>query len=492
MVIIITAFLLLITYVLGPICLSYLLARLVYGERLQQEQYVVIAKLTFGAFPLVLSWVLMHSLWLMPGYNNRIYFYVGLCLALLVISSGYRGIYLVLCGINKKSLSIKLGKIYDCIKNSLVNKLILLLLVFVTLSFILFSTLIPLHENDAVQYYLYAKMFFEQKSLDFYPTIDISFFSDFYAVASHPLGFVGLHYWGLIAHANSNLGTINYFINVFYLICTYMLFSQVLSKVSMQVKLFAMLLLISNPTYFINGYLHGIDVIRIYFLLAAICCLISLDYKDIRVQALVACMAGLSMYTHSVNILFTLPFCGLAYLILSRNMILTLRFGLICLSAFLIIDMYQPVKNYITIGNFISDNMPVLNIESIGYNNHVWIASGLFSSLDKIIWGLFAPFTKLKAYALTCYSFVVLLFAMSFSNNFRKNILSKYNNIILITSILIIFYMFVVILSLLMNMHVFVANNRYYTTIMPFMYMLGALALELINNKNIIYEKNSC
>lgn len=489
--ILITGTILLITYLLGPICLSYLLAKLVFGRNFTQKKFFIIAKLTFGAFPLVLSWVLMHSLWLMPGCDYNTYFYVGLGLSVFVIICGNNGISLFLSNLSKNNLNKVLDNTCDCIRKSFINKLILLFLVFITLSFILFSILIPLHENDAVQYYLYAKMFFEQKSLAFYPTVDISTFSDFYAVASHPLGFVGLHYWGLLVHGNSSLGVINYFINVFYVICTYMLFSQVLSKASMQVKALAMLLLISNPTYFINGYLHGIDVIRIYFLLAAVCCLIRLDYKDVKAQIIVAFMAALSMYTHSVNILFTLPFCGLTYLILSKDLMLTVRFGVICLSAFLIMDLYQPVKNYMVLGSFISDNMPVLNIESIGYNNHVFIASELFSYLDKILWGVFAPFTKLKAYALTCYPMVVFLIVMYFSKAVREDVCSRYNNMILVIGILIVFYMAIVILSLLMNMHVFVANNRYYTTIMPFIYILGALVLECNNNKKFINEKST-
>jgi hypothetical protein len=342
------------------------------------------------------------------------------------------------------------------------------------LAMLLFAIAIPLHENDALQYVIVAKMIFEKGTAAFYPVVIPDPTTGFYATSSHPLGFMGIYLWIFQAQASALDLSLIKWVTPIYVLYTLLAVWAVLWKRPLGYSLFAGLLLLATPIYFIQSTQLGIDAYRMAMLLIALTMVTISAAKGGRWLVAAALFAGMSMFSHSVNLLFTLPLSFAAFL-LNRDVLLRRRiidFAWMSLAA-LLLGGYQLVANQLKFGVPIYDSLPVYSLPIIHHSEYVWYGNQLFSGADKVLHGLLRGWSQPEQFWVAYWLFSVTGIGWMLGRR-RLMALSDLEWTMLFA--IGLFYL-AAALSLFLGMHVFVANNRYLLTVQPMVVMLSSIWL---------------
>ena len=436
--------------------------------RVKRERGVRLFLISLGLGPVFASWVLTMTVRLKPGMENGFYLSV-VGLVLLVVSawgwksnSGVRHVLIEHLILWRPSLGQTVAE--KCLHLTL---WMLLLLLFVLALFA------PITENDAIQYVVVAKTMFERHSLDFYPVIE-PLPSGFYAVSSHPVGFMGLYLMTFMLQGASEVTIFIKIISPIYVLCTIAAFYGLLGPDRKLERPVAVLLLLSTPCYFSQASQLSIDSFRMYLLVAALFWALELTREETRAWRMattVGIVTGLSMYSHSIGLLFSLPLVlPVVFLLGGPPLGARMSRCLIITTVALVLGGYRIVENLMLFGTPIYDHLPVYDLERIHYDEYVWYSSYLFNVFDKVIKGLLKGFSSVRAFGAGYWIFAFVSIALLFN---RRGLSRDFMCCLLV---IFLFYC-AVVLSMLLDMHVFIANFRYLMTVQPFVALAAAIGV---------------
>ena len=422
---------------------------------------------SLGLGPLTIAWLMTGLLTIVPGRSDL--FYVG-CIAavfalLLFFAAGKIGIVGTIMKRSAASLLALRAR-----QHWTIWVLMAMIAVLAVRLFIL-SASCPITENDALQYSFVSKLMYERKALDFYPLITPDPATGFYAVSSHPPAYMGLMAWTYLIQGGASPAAWIKIISPMFVVYTLWLLAAILSRRPRFVRLVGMLLLIATPHYFVEASNLSIDPLRIYAFTTAVFGVVWVLRADHpRAAVALGFAAGLSMFSHSLAGLLTLPILSCIYLLRSRCAVRRRILSLAVLGVVaLLIGGQQYLQNYRMFGTPIYDDLPVYRVEGIGQKEWIRQERNLVSLSDRLVHGFFMGFTRLQMFALS-YWLGALGLAISFRRVWRDP------DLFVFCSTIALFYG-VVLATLLVGTDAIVGSYRYVLTIQPFVACLGAVAI---------------
>ncbi len=431
-----------------------------------------------GLGPVFTSWVLTRTMILLPGQSNLFYLGTVVVFTLLVLAWGWNVTILreLLCSVKKA-----LKSPWDW---SPMERILGALLAVVLSANVFLSMASPVTENDAIQYLTVVQIMFKRHSLEFYPVIK-PMPNGFYAISCHPVGFMGIHLWTYILQGSSGVSPFVKMVSPLFVLFTLSAFWGTMEKYRPFYPLIASLILICTPCYFIQSSQLGIDSFRIYLLLASVLWMLELCKRpkpDLGFAAATGLVAGLSMFSHAIGVLFTLPLILPIYFLYGhRPWRQWFEAALVITVVAILLSGYRIIENILLFGAPIYDHLQIYDLENIRYDDYVWYGARLLDEKDKIIRGLLKGFTNLKYFGLSYWFSLGMILVLLFKD-IRHLMDKKFLHITGIVVVILLFYG-AVLLTYFLNMHVFIAHFRYLMTIQPLIAMTGAIFM------GIAYEK---
>jgi hypothetical protein len=435
--------------------------------------------LSFGLGPLVISWLLAGLLALFPKQPNSFYLISIYFLFIFIIIFSYREYPLWLFALKEQFFKLKT-----------IEKFLLVCMVCLFISNFLLILIVPNFFSDSIDYMHMAYMIAENKDSSLYPLISSHSSRSLIASWTHPLGFMGIYIWTDMAGVfNSDLSL--QITSFFYAISLFFAFVSSFDKKHIMIALLSYLLLLTTPLYFFQVYQSGIDPIRLYTFFISFMFLSKMiqDERDTHYHLsnyiFLGFLLGMAGFSHSIGLL-SLPITCFIYLILSPLPFLT-KMRNISLFCMIPLMMMAPRLwvNFKIFHSLITDTSPVWNLESIHYDVSLNIIRGLGTSFERVFYGLLKGFTKIKIFGL---SYWICFLGLCYT---RINFKSAYQSsklLILISALVLISFYSMVLLSFLLDLNVFIKNDRYILTVQPYIALLGGYAMYVFYKRNCQFD----
>jgi len=444
------------TYLISSAAVFVVLARL---ARTPKEEAPDLFFMVMGLGPLAISWLLAKLLYLFPGQAASFY--------LLVIEAAFLCPILIWPARLKTLLAALFGKqgtFFGDRQGLKVARWIVFLsgaFLFATLAFQAVAT--PLTANDPLEYATVARWIYEERSVASYPYVDPDQPAGRFGGFSHPLGYISLMVWSYLLQGHAESAGLIKLVSPFYVLYTLLLLWRLLLVRGRLHGLIAALALLCTPFYYDMSAICHIDPLRIYTFFLAFVVLAELLEKPAFWKMVLSGLAiGASMYSHSIGVL-TGPFFGLIYLVeskekLSRRIINLLVVAVIALT----VGGSQYVSNYFLFGTPVSNDLAVWNLEKLDYQSYFRHDRRIADLADRIIFGALKVLTKFSSFGLGYWVFLLALFWSLWTKALKHD---RFFRVFLWATAL---YFGATFLSLLLDMDIFILNDRYPLTVQPF------------------------
>lgn len=457
------------TYFLSGCALFLALQRVV---RLPTPEVPRFFWLSLGAGPVAISWVVIVSMHLVPGLAPLAYVVLAQVFVITLGAVGWparntlQTVYADLMG-KIRSLSAWTG----------FEWFLGLLLVTLVCANLFLALILPIVENDAIQYVLVSQMILERGSLALYPVIEPDPRTGFYAVSSHPLGFMGLYLWTFMAQGGTEPLALIKLVSPAYVFYSLLALAAFHWNRARLVIFTAGLVLLATPAYFLQSVFLSIDSFRIYLLLAAAAWLLETARRADRHAGLkwgAGLFCGLSMFSHSVNLIFTVPLLGLGYLAVAAGPLLDrLRTLIVVALAATVVGGERLVSNLLQFGLPVYDFFPVYEMEFLRHTEHVWGSVGMVTMWDRVVRGLLRGWTALHLAGFSYWIFLAAL--VGWVCGWPVSGWAKVEERMLI--VVIGGFYLLAAATVMVGSPVFVTNYRYMVTVQPFIASIGAVFL---------------
>ena len=332
----------------------------------------------------------------------------------------------------------------------------------------------PVFENDALQYVHVASTIVERANIDFYPAVPADPATGFYAVSSHPLGFVSLHVWNFLVIGETGPGTAAKLPSLLYVFFTLCALAALTWGKPPLCLLLAATLLLATPAYFWGAASHAIDSFRGYLLLNALIWTLECARRQCALRTAVSAglFCGLSMYSHSIQMLITLPLAALARAAISRERLSKRLAGLAVIALVAgALGGQQALTNLAKFGSPFFDTLAVLQLPSMHYDDYVWFQKGVFHEAHAMYAGLRMVFTETD---LIGYGYWLLAALVPFASlaKFRALMMSDVSRLLLST---LVGFHLAVMAAILIGATGVINGVRYVLSVQPFVAALAGL-----------------
>ncbi|RLB11963.1 MAG: hypothetical protein DRG39_03190, partial [Deltaproteobacteria bacterium] len=241
-----TAFGILFTHVISSIIIFLFFSRLL---QIKKQNLLTLFVITMGLGSATISLLLTRLIMIFPHHGDLFYISIILSVFLILFLFGYKNLFLV------KFLLKEIVETYksEPYEEDHILKMVKIAIIFLVISIFYMTLLFPIIENDALQYATVARMIYESKTCSFYPLINPDPKTGFYAVSSHPLGYISLITWSYMINGGITNSWITRVISPIYMLYTIILLWYVLYTSRNKIcAIFGVLLLLTTPIYYIE------------------------------------------------------------------------------------------------------------------------------------------------------------------------------------------------------------------------------------------------
>ncbi|MBK8451893.1 MAG: glycosyltransferase family 39 protein [Thiofilum sp.] len=339
---------------------------------------------------------------------------------------------------------------------------------------VLNSIVIPLTQNDSLEYAMVGRVLFESRSLETYPILDATTTSSgFYAPWTHPPLYVSLIYFSQLLQGNADTPGLMRLLTPWFALCSVYLVYKIGSLSNVLEGIFSALFFISTPLFFLGADSSAIDSLPILAVSILLALLIGVEEDKKLYPISIGFFLGAGLWTHSQFILL-IPL--IASILLIKNGFvkwkLSIRSLIIIFSISCVVIYPAYAKNYQLFGSFISDNPKVFALPNLDWAGYFEVARGLNSWLAKIQYGILKLWFAMDAYLLVFWFMLLGFYFFIKKTNLRLNhifingISSTYENIS-VSVILVTFYVIGIIISVVLGIDLMIKNERYALIILP-------------------------
>ncbi len=339
------------------------------------------------------------------------------------------------------------------------------------------SLLLPLTQNDALQYATMARIFFSELNLTNYPFIK-AHSTGFMAGTCHPLANHMLIFFTYLIQGHSDSFGAGRIIHPLYLIFQCLAIIGFLGYKRLRIALLTCILLLSIPATYQMALSFSIDSLRIYGVMAAVFSLYFTYSKVNATYKMIFWSLFPAIYSHNLGIILIpfYAFYGAAQALIKGNK--SLAFPFLSLFPPLLLWGFHYIINFQHFGSPISDNLEMWSHPLVGWKDFVLRASEQTDLTSRLLSSL-KIFTQLDNFG-----FIYLGAAVS---GLLVVLLKKYREKVLLTPCLFILFFFALLFySNFTGMPDLTDGIRYVSTIAPFACLVLVITASKIfgNTKN--------
>jgi hypothetical protein len=347
----------------------------------------------------------------------------------------------------------------------------------------------PMAANDPMEYFFVARQIFDlQQLIGVYPLIDETIARGFYGPWTHPPGFVMLIVWGFMAQGTAEIASVAKLTGVYSLFSLLLLVYAWAGGSIRYRGVVAALLVLTCPMLLGETFDTHVDVPRIA-MWTAVLCLVSIWFRRRSLSNTVAlgALIGLSMFVHSIGLLFFPIFAGL--LILVRGMSTAdraIQGILLALVAVLMVlpDYLQNLKHF---GRIIGDSTPLWEIADFKLDEFVNNDRQILTTKHKLVRGILDQllYTSWYGYAgLTAafagcgYLLSVLISSRLQPQRILRHLRAPRPLTVLVLSC--VGFICAIVLSIIADMNLIVKNLRYLATMIAVYAIVTVIAADVL------------
>lgn len=483
------------TFVFAAVC-ACLIFRCIAGPLPNRGARIRLAVLSLGLGPLLLSYVLTAWLTVFPG-GSRILVILGV-LGLLGLSAVLAHVLQQRSESVWSDIRMSLVHLVNARRLNPVSLTGILVLLFILGTILVVTIVVPLSDNDALEYAGSAKLVFEEMSARHYPFVELTGNDDYYGPWSHPMGYVALQTWGFLLQGDAEHGLVIRFITPWFAFCTALAIMHALGGIRRTLSAWGGVLLLATPAYLFTTMQSHIDQIRIFSLLAAVLCVPLLCRNpDWRRVVGLGCVAGSGLFAHSLGILGLLLIAALVFLALRKAFWTRVATASSVTLIAVALVGYRLIENVLIFGSPIADvgAVPVYAIPQLDWDAYFREARGIATFADKWMVGFLAGLSQPRIYGVTYWLF---MFALAvFLNRLRRagyllvdpglprRLLGMLESTRLEHLALLAVLMFysMVFASVALDMDAFIKNYRYMMTTLPLLVIFLVKVLSPLANR---------
>jgi hypothetical protein len=264
------------------------------------------------------------------------------------------------------------------------------------------ALIIPLTQNDALEYTTVGRELYLARTLDAYPLLNPETnASGFYGPWTHPPLYVVLIYVTHLLQGNADAPTLMRLIAPWCaLVATGLVFA--LGKLeNRRAALLGAVMFLLTPLFFLGADSGLIDALPVLGSALMLALLMGLSGRALWVGAVQGFVIGLALWTHSQAILL-LPLMAagivLRHGITRWRIIIPQMMAVLVLACLIAIWPY--LRNLELFGAFISDTPKVFALEQLNWKDYFAYNRGITSLTAKIQYGLFKGLSAVEAYSI--------------------------------------------------------------------------------------------
>lgn len=340
---------------------------------------------------------------------------------------------------------------------------------------LLYVFVVPLIDNDALEYALVARAVYEQRDIGIYPLLEPDPKSGMYAPWTHPPMYVALIALSYMLQGSGEWPGLMRLIAPFCLagvaaVCACLASKDAWGRTG---PLLTITLLMSTPLLHRmtgGGSIDALAMVGYAAAFAAWC----LYRESRRAWVLAGTLLGLSLWTHSQALLYVPLLLGA---IIAAGLAERRAFMRECatIGAIGILLGAAPyVRNFALFGSPISDNNVVFRLPELDWETYFTLGRGIESLPDQILFGVFRGWTNVESFGWTFWlaSFGV---ALAIASGLRAGSLKSP---VLWSSVAVLaVYHGGMLVSVLIGTEQMIKNDRYLLPMLPHVCLLGAYAI---------------
>lgn len=443
----------------------------------------------FAAAPLLVGLVVVALLWLLPAQSPQLHvvLLVGLCVvsAASALVTAWRR--------PEPRPTARITPESDRVARVTCACFIASLLVMWML-----AALIPMTQNDALEYAIVGREIFAARDLRVYPLLDpASSASGFFGPWTHPPLYVSLVYMAF-ALQGDDAGTlaVRLVSPWFFTAAALLVASLGALRGGARGAFFAGMVFLAAPLTYLGAASSLIDPLPVLGLALVLAAAVGLEARPWHRGAWIGAALGLALWTHSVAVIF--PFLAAPALWLtawmSRPPAHRLPGAAKEATAMLLtaaaIGVWPYVRNMMLFGSPVSDNPAVFAFPSLDWKSYFTVMRGIGTTAEMVQYGLLKGWFAIESYSLTFWlalpGIALAWRAVRSSTNAGARAaaprgeqgLAESGAVALGNAALMsVVYHGLVLVSVLLGVDVMVRNERYMLVIMPCVALLGAAAL---------------
>ncbi len=458
---------LIFTYVISSLIVFLAVARFCNRREREEEDHALhLFYLTAGLGPIAVAWILTMLLWIVPGLPDVAY--------LLLIPACFVAVLPLARG-QWHLLRILPTRVHRGMANALRSmrwqqKFVLGVVILLLMLIVLLPLILPLVQNDPLEYATDARIIYREKSYAIYPFIVPDPETGHYAPSSHPPAYVSLITWSYMLQGGSERAGLLKCIAPAFAVHSILLLWYLLSSRGVVTALLGALLLVSTPLFFMQTAICHIDPLRIYTFFLAFVWLDEFLRRPERATSLICGAAlGFALFGHSIGLLALPLFAGTFFLVAQGDLSQRIRPLLPIVGVALLVGGFHYVRNVFIFGSPIHDSAAVVELEQLHFQDYLLLKRGLMTLGDRTLYGALAGFTSVEYFGLGHW---ILLAGVPFYRSFIRQ-----DRLSLIMLSVVAFYFASTFASVLLGMDLMIKNIRYLLTIQPFVIYLAAMVL---------------
>ncbi len=368
-------------------------------------------------------------------------------------------------------------------------------------SFMLYEALLmPLTQNDSLEYATVGRVLFEARDLGAYPPIQPEMNSSgFYGPWTHPPLYPSLIYLAYLAQGHADgPGLMRTIAPWFALSMACLVYAMGRVRDALG-GLLAVILLLSAPLVALGAGSGLIDALPMSGMVILIATISQLQGRSAARPIGCGIALGLALWTHSQAVLFV-PLAVATILLLEgwTNRRFVGRHLAIMLGVATAIALWPYLRNLQVFGSLISDNPVVFALPELDWRGYFAKARGLESWAEKIQYGVFKGWLVVEAYGVV---FWLALIGMYLVHRQRKRFgLNEFFAIgwdgesdkgPFVACAMLVGYLMGVVLSTLLGVDLMIKNERYLLVVLPPAALLGGAALAHMLRQGTWLEQQS-
>lgn len=349
------------------------------------------------------------------------------------------------------------------------------------------TVLLPLTQNDALEYATVGRILFQERSLAAYPVMDPSLHDGFFAPWTHPAGYVSLLYLANIVQGSADMPGLMRAVAPWFTLSAAALVYAVARLHSAVAAVAAAVIFLGAPLLYLGTGGGLIDALPIGGIVLVVASVIGLDRnRPLHAGAAQGLVLGAALWTHSQAILF--PALAVAAVVVWRgtgNLAGLARHLAALLACAVAVAAWPYLRNLEVHGSLISDTPQVFAFAPLRWDEYFSMGRGLASVSEKISWGLFKWWTMPEAYGIAFWVAlpgVWLAVRHGRGNNSQGQTIAPGGSgadqdwLRVPLGVLAVYFLGIG-LSLLLGIDLMIRNERYQLTMLPFAAVLAGVAM---------------